>query len=128
MLHSLLEHLEQKNTYARLLFVDFSSAFNTIRPFKLRAKLQHLGLNISLGNWIVDFLTNRTQSVRVDKHTSSTLSTNTGAPQGCVLSPLLYTLYTHGCSASFPPNLIVKFADDITVLGLINNNEMDYKD
>ena len=38
VLHTLLEHLEQKNTYARLLFVDYCSAFNTIRPFKLRAK------------------------------------------------------------------------------------------
>ena len=128
VLHSLLEHLEQKNTYARLLFVDFSSAFNTIRPFKLQVKLHHLGLNISLCNWIVDFLINRTQSVRVDKYTSSTLSINTGAPQGCVLSPLLYTLFTHDCSASSPSNLIVKFADDTTVLGLINNNnEMDYR-
>lgn len=35
VLHTLLEHLEHKNTYARLLFVDFSSAFNSIRPFKL---------------------------------------------------------------------------------------------
>ncbi len=128
VLRTLLEHLERKNTYARLLFVDFSSAFNTIRPFKLQAKLHHLGLNISLCNWIVDFLTNRTQSVRVDKHTSSTLLINTGAPQGCVLSPLLYTLFTHDCSASSPSNLIVKFAYDTTVLGLIiNDNEMEYR-
>ncbi len=43
-----------------------------------------------------------------------------------MLSPLLYTLYTHDCSA-FPTNHIVKFADDTTVLGLItNNNEMAY--
>nr|XP_061803034.1 cilia- and flagella-associated protein 74-like [Nerophis lumbriciformis] len=50
------------------------------------------------------------------------------APQGCVLSPLLYTLYTHDCSASSTSNLIVKFADDTTVLGLISNDdETDYR-
>ena len=129
MLHTLLVHLERKNTYARLLFVDYSSAFNTIRPYKLRSKLHQLGLNITLCNWTIDFLTNRKQSVRVDNNTSSTLVINTGAPQGCVLSPLLYTLFTHDCSASSSSNLLVKFADDTTVLGLItNDNETEYRD
>lgn len=41
-LYTLLQHLEHKNTYERLLFVDFSSAFNTIRPNKLIAKLHSL--------------------------------------------------------------------------------------
>lgn len=63
-------------------------------------------------------------SVRVDNVTSSTLVINTGAPQGCLLSLLLYTLFTHDCSASSPFNLIVKYT---TVLGLITNNEMGYR-
>uniref|UniRef100_A0A3P9CV01 Reverse transcriptase domain-containing protein n=1 Tax=Maylandia zebra TaxID=106582 RepID=A0A3P9CV01_9CICH len=113
VLHTLLKHLEHRNTYARLLFVDYSSAFNTIRPYKLRPKLHQLGLNSSLCNWIVDFLTNRRQSVRVGKNTSSTL----------VVNPLLYTLFTHDCISSCASNLIVKFADDTTVLGLISNND-----
>ncbi len=89
VLHTLLEHLEFKNNYARMLFVDYSSAFNTIRSYKLRSKLHNLGLNTTLCNWMVDFLTNRTQCVRIGEHTSSTLFINTGVPQGCVLSPLL---------------------------------------
>lgn len=93
VLHTLLEHLEHRNTYARLFLVDYSSAFYTIRPYKLQSKLHQLGLNTTLSNWIMDFLTNRTQSVRAGKNTSSTLVINTGAPQGCVLSPLLYTVY-----------------------------------
>jgi hypothetical protein len=40
---------------------------------------------------------------------------NSGVPQGCVLSPLLYYLFTHDC------NTIIKFADDTTVVGLIND-------
>lgn len=68
------------------------------------------------------------QYVRFGKHTSSTLLIHTGTPQGCVLSPLLYTLFTHDCCITVPTNLIVKFVDDTTVLGLINNdNKSAYK-
>ena len=40
---------------------------------------------------------------------------NTGAPKGCVLSPLLYSLFTHDCVATHASNSIIKFADDTTV-------------
>ncbi len=105
VLHTLLEHLELKHTYARMLFVDYNSAFNTIWPYKLRSKLHNLGLSTALCNWMVDFLTNHTQCVRIGVNTSSTLF-NTGVPQGCVLSPLLYTLFTHDCCAFFPSNIL----------------------
>ncbi len=106
-----------------MLFIDFSSAFNTIIPQQLINKLNLLGLNNSLCNWILDFLTGRPQSVRVGHNTSSTTTLSTGAPQGCVLSPLLFTLLTHDCTAKFSSNHIIKFADDTTVVGLISNND-----
>ncbi len=110
-LHLALTHLENKDSYVRMLFIDFSSAFNTIIPQQLINKLNLLGLNNSLCNWILDFLTGRPQSVRVGHNTSSTTTLNTGAPQGCVLSPLLFTLLTHDCTAKFSSNHIIKFAD-----------------
>ena len=77
------------------LFIDYSSAFKTIIHSKLITKLRTLGLKMSLGNRILDFLMGHTQVVRVGNNTSATLTINIGAPQGCVLSPLLYTLLTH---------------------------------
>ncbi len=121
-LHTALSHLENKYTYVRMLFVDYSSAFNTIVPATLVAKLQTLGLNRSLCSWILDFLTGRSQVVRMG-NTSSPLILNTGALQGCVLSPLVYSLYTHDCTATHSSNVIVKFADDTTVTGLITDND-----
>ena len=88
-LHNALSHLDKRNTYVRMLFIDYSSAFNTIVPSKLITKLRTLGLNTSLCNWILDFLTGRPQVVRVGNNTSTTLILNTGTSQGCVLSPLL---------------------------------------
>ncbi len=105
-----------------MLFVDYSSAFNTIVPVTLVEKLQTLRLNRSLCSWILDFLTGRSQVVRMGNNTSP-LILNTGAPQGYVLSPLLYSLYTHDCTATHSSNIIVKFADDTTVIGLITDND-----
>ncbi|KAF7650739.1 hypothetical protein LDENG_00121520, partial [Lucifuga dentata] len=63
--------------------------------------------------WIKDFLSDCSQRVRVGPHISSVLSLSTGSPQGCVLSSLLYTLYTHGCTPAH--SSIIKFTDDTTV-------------
>ncbi len=53
VLHSSLTHIDSTNgNYVRLLFIDYSSAFNTIVPTKLAVKLSDLGLNTSLCDWI----------------------------------------------------------------------------
>ena len=51
------------------------------------------------------------------------MNLNTAAPQECVLSPLLYSLFTHDCIDMHASNSIIKFADDTTVVGLITNND-----
>ncbi len=112
-----------QNTAARLVFSEPKRGFNTIVPIKLAVKLSDLGLNTSLCDWIQDFLTGRPQVVKMGQFTSNSITLNIGAPQGCVLSPLLYSLYTHNCVSSHSSTSIVKFADDTVVLGLINNND-----
>jgi hypothetical protein len=51
-LHTALSHLDKRNFYVRMLFIDYSSVSS-----KLITKLRILGLNIFLCNWILDFLT-----------------------------------------------------------------------
>ncbi len=119
-----LTHIDCKNgNHVRLQFIDYSSAFNTIIPIKLAVKLTDLGLNSSLCDWILDFLIGRPQGVKVGQLTSNSITLNVGTPHGCVLSPLLYSLYTHECVPSHSSTSIVKFADDTVVLGLISNND-----
>ena len=57
--HIALSHLDQRKTYVRMLFIDYSSAFNALVSTKLITKLRTLGLNTFLCNWILDFLTPR---------------------------------------------------------------------
>ncbi|KAK3548505.1 hypothetical protein QTP70_013354 [Hemibagrus guttatus] len=56
-LHFILQHLDKSGTYVRLLFVDFSSAFNTIIPTLLQTKLTQLSVPSSICQWITSFLT-----------------------------------------------------------------------
>jgi hypothetical protein len=66
-LNTALSYLDKRNTYVRMLFIDYSSVFNTVVPSKLIVKLRALGLNTSLCNWILDILTGHPQVVRVGK-------------------------------------------------------------
>ncbi len=122
-LHFTLQHLDRPGTYVRILFVDFSSAFNTIIPDTLQNKLTQLSVPTSVCQWINSFLTDRQQVVRLGKFSSSTRTTSTGAPQGCVLSPLLFSLYTNDCTSKDPSVKLLKFADDTTLIGLIQDGD-----
>ncbi|KAI3377652.1 hypothetical protein L3Q82_008812, partial [Scortum barcoo] len=102
-LHTALTHLQLPNTYVRMLFVDFISAFNTVIPDKLILKLHNLGLPSSLCHWFRDFLSQQASGdVRI---------CGTTHPLHC------------DCSAIHSTNTIVKFADDTTVVGLISDND-----
>ena len=68
--------------------------FNVIQPHLMASKLSILDVNPRLILCIVDFLVNRSQTVRHQAALSSSRSISTGSPQGTVISPVLFTLYT----------------------------------
>ena len=124
LLHQTSEHLEKQNTQVRILFIDFSSAFNTIRPHVLIRKLIEMNVNNNLVKWIYSYLSKRPQYTKIRNTTSDTIFTNTGAPQGCVLSTLLFTLYTNTCRSIHSSCSIIKYADDTAVVGKIKKNDI----
>ena len=80
-------------------------------------------LDAGLIGWIFDFLTNRSQQVRVNGILSSLLTSSTGSPQGCVLSAFLYILYTNDCFSHHANRFIIKYADDSIVVSLLGDDE-----
>ena len=79
------QHLDSPDTYATVRFVDYSSAFNTIIPSKLFEKIQNVGVPQSMCLWILDFLLNRPQVVKIGGNLSSSLTLSIGTSKGCVL-------------------------------------------
>ncbi|KAK3511970.1 hypothetical protein QTP70_027663 [Hemibagrus guttatus] len=75
-------------------------------------------------NWILDFLNERPQSVRIRNSISSTTTLSTGAPQGCVFSPLLFTVLIHDCAAMHSSNHIINYE----VCLIRKNNESAYRE
>lgn len=64
--HFILQHLENPTAYARLMFMDFSSAFNTILPQVLLNKLKQMEVNPYIIRWYHAFVIGRQQQVRVN--------------------------------------------------------------
>ena len=128
LFHRLYDHLDKPESYATVVFIDFSSAFNTMQPHLLVEKLLAMSVNPLLIRWIFSFLTDRPQQVRVGQALSSLSTTNTVASQGCVLSPALFVLYTADCRSKEDGNVMVKFADDTSLSGLIQEDDSSYRE
>jgi hypothetical protein len=90
-----------------------------------------MSLHPSTIKWILDYLTNRPQFVRLRENViSNTVFTFTGAPQGTVLSPFLFTLYTADCRQHVHDSChLQKFSDDSAIVGcVLDNNEEMYRE
>lgn len=105
------------------MFFDFSSAFNTIHPPRLSDKLLQMGVDAHLVSWIGDYLTERPQFVRLKDCLSDTVISSTGAPQGTVLSPVLFTLYTSDFCYNTESCHMQKFSDDTAIVGCIRDGQ-----
>ena len=79
-------------------------------------------MNPFIIRWYGSFLTDRKQQVKVNSILSDTLNISTGAPQGCVSSPLLFIIYTNDCRNINRNNHIIKFSDDTAILSLLTKD------
>lgn len=64
------------------------------------------------GHWWV-------KQVKLGKHVSDSQTISTGSPQVCVLSPLLFSLYSNNCTSIHQSVKLLKFIDDTTLIRLI---------
>ena len=98
-----------------VVYTDITKAFDSVSHTKLGKVLESYGLNNKILKWIQNFLTDRFQTVKINKTFSSHLPILSGVPQGSVLGPLLFIVFMNDIILNLQSNHNVKialFADD----------------
>ena len=123
LLNHELQSALDKNCESRLVSLDFSAAFDTVNHKGLIFKLKSVGVGGSILSILSEFLTDRQQRVVVDGSFSSYSRVYSGVPQGSVLGPLLFILYTSDMWFDIT-NKILAYADDTSLYAHITSPAM----
>lgn len=115
LLHHVTDMLE-RCSFVRCLMVDFSKAFDRVDHPILLAKLHNLDIPPQAINWIISYLTGRTQILKYDGHLSAVADINTSIVQGSGIGPILYVVMESDLCTLSSANILVKYADDTNLL------------
>ena len=109
--NSLLSNMD-KRQLTGMVFLDLAKAFDTLDHTKMLQKLSNLGFSSSAVQWFNAYLSDRTQSIKVDNVLSDPLPIQYGVPQGSILGPLLFIIYINNISSVVNYCRVQLYADD----------------
>ena len=96
--------------------IDFARAFDTVNHAILVPKLDKLNIPLFIKNWIILFLSNRTQVCKTNGVISLRLPVNLSVVQGSGIGPSLYIIQESDLRTLSLSNLLMKYADDTNLL------------
>ena len=118
--------LDKKETFD-VIYLDFKKAFDSVPHRRLLNKLKSYGITGSVLSWIENFLTNRTQKVRVGDGESNSSPVVSGIPQGSILGPILFTVFINDLPDCVQ-GLCKIFADDTKLYNKSSNFQQIQQD
>ena len=117
-----------KTSKVVLLLLDLSAAFDTVNHKLLLNKLKdNYGINGIVLKWLTSYLTNRSCSVKVHTSRSGKCNFTIGVPQGSILGPILFILYTkelENIAKQFGFNIHI-YADDTQLYFTFDSNDQE---
>ena len=114
MVEKMCQELDKGNWCVMSMF-DLKKAFDTIRGDILIKKLEKLGLRGKIGKILESYMKDRSNVVLVNETESSKSKMTYGVPQGSILGPLLFILYTN-CIVNATQATLGIYADDTNCL------------
>ncbi len=99
----------------RILFIDYSKAFDNVNHNILLEKFEKLDIHPVLLHWLHGFLYHREQRVKINNEVSSWLTLNGAVPQGSWLAPLCFIVYISDITLDDTCIKMHKYIDDITL-------------
>jgi hypothetical protein len=103
--------------HAACILMDLSKAFDCLPHDLLIAKLHAYGVSLSGCKYILSYISNRKQRVKLGKHYSEWTEVNIGVPQGSILGPLLFNIFINDIFISMEPEVkLFNYADDNTLV------------
>ena len=120
---SLFQDLASNASQIDMIIMDFSKAFDKVPHRRLNYKLDWYAIRGNTREWILDFLSGRSQRVVLEGASSDSEPVVSGVPQGTVLGPVLFLLYINDLPDVVVHSTARLFADDCIVYRPIRNND-----
>jgi hypothetical protein len=110
--YDLILSLLDREANVDVVYLDFSKAFDKVDHQIVLRKIEAMGINGNILQWIKSFLTQRYQSVSVNGVLSDPQEVISGVPQGSVLGPLIFLILISDIDADVIDSIVKSFADD----------------